>query len=381
MPISRFERLRERSAWRGAAGLVAGSLLALRGAAAAPLSEDQLSRTPRERLCCAFGHDLDAGLAAVPITVHLDNVKSIEGITAHSYVSRSNVEEVAELFGEKYGLVYTCRGGFIDIAHASDFADWTAYLSAQIARTTTVEQQLVLPCAAGTARLVIHPVAADDPRAGLESALTLAQRIAYELSVLHEITSWFDVSTFSMVSEKVSAFSPEDSYSNLLGTYVGRRAVLSPQPYDQAAHAELRAALRELGAVDVADTRAAFDQIAGRWWDGTKRLPEPTVTKRRNLEWGPTALAPWRAPSPLDACATPAGAPAEVLAIPTLDPVTRTPLSSRYQLEFRLDRERLPKTFPYPHESNVVTPADFPALVEAIRADIKREIGPDADTP
>ncbi len=357
------------------------SLLAPGSVHAAPLSEDQLSRTPRERLCCAFGHDLDCGIPQVPITVHLDNVKSLEQIAPHSYVSHSNVEEVAELFGERYGLVYTCRGGFIDIAHASDFADWTAYLSAQILRTTTAQQQLVLPCAAGTARLTLHALPMGDRRTGTESALALAQRIAYQLSVLHEITSWFEVSTFSFVSEKVSAFSPEDSYSNLLGTYVGRRAVLNPQPYDHAALAELKAALRELGAVGIADTRAAFDQVAGRWWDGTKRLPEPTVTLRRNLEWGPESLTPWRAPQPLEACAPFAKEPAATLSIPSLDPVTQTPLAARYQLEFRLDPERLPQSFPYPRESNVVTPDDFPRLIQTIRSEIEKEYGPESAAP
>lgn len=370
---------------RGVSGRIARallvSLLVPASVRAAPLSEDQLSRTPRERLCCAFGHDLDCGIPQVPLTIHLDNVKSLEQIAPHAYVSHSNVEEVAELVGERYGLVYTCRGGFIDIAHASDFADWTAYLSAQILRTTTAEQQIVMPCAAGTARLTLHALPDGDPRGGMESALALAQRIAYQLSVLHEITSWFEVSTFSFVSEKVSAFSPEDSYSNLLGTYIGRRAVLNPQPYDQAALTELKSALRELGAVAIADTRAAFDQVAGHWWDGTKRLPDPTVARRRNLEWGPDTLTPWRTPKPLAACAPFAEKSAETLSIPSRDPAAHTPLAARYQLEFRLDRERLPKSFPYPRESNVVTPDDFPRLIETIRGEIEKEYGPESTSP
>lgn len=50
-----------------------------------------------------------------------------------------------------------------------------------------------------------------------EEVLSLSGRIAYDLSVWHEIATWYGVSSVPLVSEQFSSFSPEDVYSNLLG--------------------------------------------------------------------------------------------------------------------------------------------------------------------
>lgn len=351
------------------------------GARAADLSDDQLARTPRERLCCSFGYGLSAAMPPIPLTLHLTNMTSPETVAPHSYVSKGSLQEVGELLAETYGLAYTCRGGFVDVAHVSDFADWTAYLSLRIRRAGSNPAPMVFPCDAGTAHLAVHALAPADTPKALARSLALAQRIAYQLSVVHEITSWYDVSTFSAISEKVSSFSPEDNYSNLLGTYVGRDAVLDGRPYDESVTAAIRAALLRLGVVSIADTRAAFDRTDGAWWDRTKILPDPNVTKRRNLDWGPTRVAPWRVAEPPAVCGESAKDGAEVLEVPSVDPVTGAPLASLYDLELHMDRTRLPKGFPFPRESSVLAPTDLPALVEAVRGEIQREYGPDADKP
>ncbi|MBK7972762.1 MAG: DUF4056 domain-containing protein [Deltaproteobacteria bacterium] len=348
---------------------------------ATDLTEDELARTPRERLCCSFGYGLAAAMPPIPLTLHLENITSPEKLAPHAYVSKGSLQEVGELLAETYGLAYTCRGGFVDVAHVSDFADWTAYLSARIRRTPAHAAPIVLPCDAGTAHLTLRELEpADGPKA-LARSLALAQRIAYQLSVMHEVTSWYDVSTFSAISEKVSAFSPEDNYSNLLGTYVGREAVLSAHPYDESVTATIRATLARLAVSSVADTRAAFDGTDGTWWDRTKVLPDPNVTRRRNLEWGPDRVTPWRVPQPPASCGESAKEPPEGLEVPSTDPVTGGSLAGLYELELHMDRARLPKSFPFPRESAVVTPADFPALIEAVRTEIHREYGADADKP
>ncbi len=366
---------------RAAAATAAAFLLGSAAARAADLGDDELARTPRERLCCSFGYGLSAAMPPIPLTLHLTNITSLEAVAPHAYVSKGSLQEVGELLAETYGLAYTCRGGFVDVAHVSDFADWTAYLSLRIRRADPEAAPIVLPCDAGTAHLTLHALAPADAEKSLARSLALAQRIAYQLSVVHEITSWYDVSTFSAISEKVSAFSPEDNYSNLLGTYVGREAALSTLPYDESVTAAIRAALTRLGAVSIADSRAAFESTDGAWWDRTKILPDPNVTKRRNLEWGPERVAPWRVAGPPASCAESAKAPALVLEVPSVDPVSGAPLASLYDLELHMDRARLPKGFPFPRESDVLTPADLPALIESVRAEIHREYGPEADKP
>lgn len=366
---------------RAAAAAVAVLALGSAAARAADLSDDQLARTPRERLCCSFGYGLSAAMPPIPLTLHLTNITSPEKVVPHAYVSKGSLQEVGELLAETYGLAYTCHGGFVDVAHVSDFADWTAYLSLRIRRAPAGAPAMVLPCDAGTAHLTVHALPPADPEKTLARSLALAQRIAYQLSVVHEITSWYDVSTFSAISEKVSAFSPEDNYSNLLGTYVGRDSVVSPLPYDESVTAAIRAALTRLAVVSSADSRAAFETTDGTWWDRSKILPDPNVTKRRNLDWGPERVAPWRVTEPPASCGAAAKEPAVVLEIPSVDPVSGAPLAGLYDLELHMDRARLPKGFPFPRESNVLTPADFPALIESVRAEIHREYGPDADKP
>ena len=46
---------------------------------------------------------------------------------------------------EHNGLVYTCRGGFIDTAHVRDYADWAIFLVAQIARLAETGGVVELP--------------------------------------------------------------------------------------------------------------------------------------------------------------------------------------------------------------------------------------------
>ena len=81
------------------------------------------------RPCCAFGMDLTAKLGEVPVPGYKNgNVLSADEVGPHTY--DSGLTGVAE----NNGLVYTCRGGFIDTAHIRDNGDRTLYLAMEIAR-------------------------------------------------------------------------------------------------------------------------------------------------------------------------------------------------------------------------------------------------------
>jgi len=91
------------------------------------------------RPCCAFGSDIRVKVGGIPVPgVTIGNIISAQDVGHHQYdsgmIERGSDQTRVLGSSERNGLVYTCRGGFIDTAHLRDCADWTLYLSSQIAR-------------------------------------------------------------------------------------------------------------------------------------------------------------------------------------------------------------------------------------------------------
>src|SRR5262249_42430199 len=144
------------------------------------------------------------------------NIISVEELAPHGYDDGS-------LTQDRNGLIYTCRGGFIDTAHVRDHADITLYLAMRLA-------------------------------GGLPYKNTLE------------------------LAEKVSAFSPEDLYSNVLGMrlalgIINNRENRSREFYDRTLDAWFAEALRRLGAVSREQGRRAMQAVDGLWWDSTRLVP------------------------------------------------------------------------------------------------------------
>lgn len=80
----------------------------------------QLSPPESLRPCCAFGYDLHVRAVGVPIPVYqIGNVLTLDTLGSHHYNDSAlgAVKNIVGLSAEKSGLIYTHRGGFIDIAH------------------------------------------------------------------------------------------------------------------------------------------------------------------------------------------------------------------------------------------------------------------------
>ncbi len=91
------------------------------------------------RPCCAFGSDIRVKIAGVRVPgVKIENIINAADVGRHQYDSGviQRGSDAPRSFGssERNGLVYTCRGGFIDTAHVRDYADWAVYLVAEIGR-------------------------------------------------------------------------------------------------------------------------------------------------------------------------------------------------------------------------------------------------------
>lgn len=211
------------------------------------------------RTCCAFGNEV--GYVAVPYLKHSDIVSGDE-IGPHSYLGGRN---------EGNGIVYTYRGGFIDLGHLRDQADWTAYLNSLIKENRgNGDFEIVLGHEAGRKTLQLNiPKDFSD-----QDAAFLAGRIAYDLSVWHEIATWYGASTVPLVPERYSSFSAEDDYSNQLGATLGIQAVLSEKPYNEAMTELLKNKLDTLHMVKTYEESCkAMELVEGEWWSKYYRFP------------------------------------------------------------------------------------------------------------
>ena len=304
------------------------------------------------RVCCAFGSELK--VIGVPL-FKLTEITGLDRIGAHHYLGNSS---------EENGIIYTRRGGFIDMGHLRDQIDWTAYLYVQLLGCKTNDDlRLVLGHEGGEKILNVH----------LSSALTdidrmnLAGKIAYELSIWHEIATWFGATTIPFVPEKYSSFSIEDAYSNLLGVTLGIKALQSELPYEEAVTKLIGETLKNLDAVlNEQETYLAMEDVRNKWWTRDKRLPSSKITLQRQLHVFP-CLDPWLVPG----WANNNDEPNE-LKVPEYTAKGES-LNDFYQLDFKLNYKfPFRKMFP-DRKERMISQTDFDRVLAQIATELTKE--------
>lgn len=126
------------------------------------------------RPCCAFGYDLHVRAAGIPIPMYqIGNVLTLGTLGKHHYNDSAfgAVKNLLGLSEEKNGLIYTRRGGFIDIAHVRDTADNTFYLFNRIAPTLGQAGRIFYSEELGVRRVQLN---AFTPPAGVRQRYQLA---------------------------------------------------------------------------------------------------------------------------------------------------------------------------------------------------------------
>ena len=352
-----------------------------------PASVPDFRAPQKVRPCCAFGVDLKAKVGPVPVPLYEnENIISPDRIGPHGY-------DKGELTKENNGLVYTCRGGFIDLAHVRDMGDNTLFLAMQIARGLPGELTIQMPDQGTKRRITIKPV----PGALLARhgrwtiATALASYIAYDLSIWHEVVTWYGWESTLGISEKLSAFSPEDLYSNVLGINIAAGIVLereasSRDQYDRSMEVWIRESIRRLGGVQEAQGRTAMKAVDGLWWDSSKRLPDWKLVTRRDLHIA-TPVPPWIVADSVPADkATPEvtqmckGQPPP-LALEIEDKIGNTKIEDLVEIQFEF-AGWIPKDFPLPAaKGQSVHSTDIPKIVEDVRQKAAKDLGADFDRP
>ncbi|MGH8657655.1 MAG: DUF4056 domain-containing protein, partial [Gammaproteobacteria bacterium] len=179
------------------------------------------------RPCCAFGHDLKVKVDGMPVPgVEIGNVLGPDQVGKHRYdngflsLEMSDPREFVD--DENNGLVYTCRGGFVDLAHVRDNADNTLALAAAVGRLMDTGGVFEVPPQGAAMRVRVAAVPPEKihkyHRGRL--AVEMAKWLGFQLSICHEIATWYGYASLAEWPEKISAFSPEDLYSNQLGARI-----------------------------------------------------------------------------------------------------------------------------------------------------------------
>lgn len=387
--------------WQGGGSLANPELIA-REISPDLAGDDQIADAPyieapqHLRPCCAFGSGLGVSLGTMPLPgVEIANTIGLGELGLHTYdngtVAFSSSRPGAGLINfESNGLVYTCRGGFIDTAHLRDWADWTLFLYTRVARMLETGGIIDLPPEAGVRRIVIQPVAKKTIAAygRKQLAVPIAQWLAFQLSVWHEIATWYGWAALEMFSEKASSFSPEDLYSNLLGIKLAGiliydSGVGSEVAYNEAMNNAIPNLLMRLGAVDAEIAKSAARSVDGIWWDSKVTLPNANLVIRRNMDIR-TTIVPW-----LATLATPERDPdAQLVAacgrkpkpVGLRNPNTfnGVPFRKRATVEIEVQAdlaERMHLASPR------LTQEDFPKLIQRIAVEAKASFGPNFDKP
>jgi Protein of unknown function (DUF4056) len=315
-------------------------------------AKDLESPPPRIiRTCCSFGSDVK--VMVIP-GLKVTDITSIEQLGTHHYLGAPE---------EGNGIIYTRKGGFIDIGHLRDIADWTAYLYSKILMSQqNGETELKLGHEGGLKTLSLYLPAKLD---SLDAAI-LAGRIAYDLSVWHEIATWFGASTVPLFPERYSSFSIEDAYSNLFGATLGIEALKSELPYEEAMTKLISEILKKLKAVDSeTETYAAMEAVRDIWWTRDKKLPSRKVLLQRQLNVYPI-VEPLLVAQPDDGHFS-----THKLVVPfhTADGSLLTEL---YTLKFKLNLKFPHKKLFPERKTRDITQNDFQTLLDYIRQDLER---------
>ncbi len=348
------------------------------------------------RPCCMFGDDLRIVYAGIPIPGYvLDNVRGPEEIGPHKYnaglLESISSEEPGGLTRENNGLVYACRSGFIDLAHLRDFADLTVYLAAKVERQMGTGGVIELADQGGERRILLQPI--DAERIAVVGrhplATALAQWLAFQISTWHELASWYGDSQIPWWPEKMSAFSPEDLYSSLLGIKLAGGIILFHETsdvveYQDAMDAWMEMALNRMQTTTKESATAAIHAVDGQWWDSSKRLPNGQILLRRNFDAGPS-LEPWLVsmafspePGPSIGCDS-AGPPLRLRSPSSFEGVRFEHVAT---LEIDVDDRLAGNRFPFPRrKTRRITQADLPAIIEQTRREAVAAFGRGYDQP
>ena len=165
------------------------------------------------RSCCSLSQD--------PLTRMIGVTRGINYSRLDQHIFQNK-----DLNKEGNGLVYTCKSGYIDLTHLRDNADWTLESFRAVKKYLGTGKSLTVSKEGATRKLILNKSDIED--LSREDKIIIAANIAYENSVWHEIATGFRFVSF----QHMSAFSPEDNFSNYLGTHIAKEVLKKGIPFN-----------------------------------------------------------------------------------------------------------------------------------------------------
>ena len=208
-------------------------------------------------------------------------------------------------FLEHNGMIGTCRGGFIDLGHVRNGADLTKWVAKKL------EKRILAGKPGHSFKLTDpsrHYFTIQYPAGFHDLPLEERQAIARDISIqaasygIYWSTTWHEMITYLGwkpvgINVLISALSPEDNYSNLLGAIIGARALRDEElSYNAAVTKIMNDEFTMLGIRPKHEVKAAAKNIYGVWYVGEGYFGSKML--RRDLDIGleDNTQTPWLIP-------------------------------------------------------------------------------------
>lgn len=251
---------------------------------AAPVDFGKFNQTPKPRI---------GGLPG-PGAFTLFELADPARLGHHAYDLQAGEPELVR------GILYTCRGGFIDVAHARKSIDLCKFAAVRVEAALLHDlpafQLKSLEPSLFVVRLQYPPFwkslsPADKQAFARELSIRMGQRLAMIMITWHEVLTWFGYQSTPFVSERQSSFTYDDTGAHAFGVLVGGRALRSNLEWDRAVTETISSTLRELGVVRPDQAMFAVNRVRGVWWDDSGQA-------RRQIEvgWNGRPLIAWTVP-------------------------------------------------------------------------------------
>ncbi len=308
--------------------------------------------------------------------------RSREQLGQHGY--RPNLSE-------KNGLVYTCKAGPIDMGHARKATDWTVFLAAktyrQIMEGNRDEFSYRLYEPSRYFVRITYPQNWDDlprkekERIAFEVSVGVGRYLGFVSATWHEIITWFGFKSKGFEPEHPSAFTWEESFSNLFGTHVAMLAIEDDRhTYNEAVTLAYDAELRKLDAQAAHVSKMASESVRGPWFTGDYFF---ITMKKRNLDLGldDGYITPTLIPG-VSECE---GVEPEPFPVPNLDFASDYGFEVKFEIEPRIWEANAILDAAYsgggPRTNRVEPVVHLAPIMDYIRQDALRRYGPDPDPP
>lgn len=242
---------------------------------------------------------------------------------------------------EGTGMLYTLRGGHIDLAHVRGPADQTkqAYDRAYSCIVNGKKSFTVKPAWERITNKVVFTYPSNwmnTPKAQRQQiaraiALKVAPVVGYNSSLYHEMLTWKGAKFFLIEPEFKSSFSWEDLYSNILGCWVAVDAIKAGGDFNKTFTKLLNEELQRLQVVSKDKAVQITQSVHGKWYTSA------SLIKRNMDSYLDDDISP---------CIVPgySSAPPIAYPLPNLDGIDQYGIKIKYTVNsFFLENETLKK--------------------------------------